>query len=98
MVSIYVSQVIANDRVPVSVHRVRTLSNHERFSMVFGSWSRNGGVVSAMDELVDGENPLLYNPCRPNEYIEFVLNKEGYKLDDPLKAFCGVPWIPTSRG
>lgn len=88
---IYVLQVVTNGRVPASVHRVRTASNRERFSLVFGSWSRDGDEVRAMDELVDGENPLLYNPCRPDEYIEFVLTKEGYsKLDDPLKAFCGV--------
>jgi isopenicillin N synthase-like dioxygenase len=69
VVSIYLSQVVTNGRVPASVHRVRTPSNRERFSLVFGSWSREGEEVSAMDELIDGENPLLYNPCRPDEYI-----------------------------
>jgi hypothetical protein len=87
---IYVLQILTNGRVPASVHRVRTLSNRERFSMVFGSWSGDGDEVSAMDELVDGEHPLMYNPCRLDEYVDFLFIEEGRKLDHPLKAFCGV--------
>lgn len=87
---IYVLQILTNGRVPASVHRVRTLSNRERFSMVFGSWSGDGDEVSAMDELVDGEHPLMYNPCRLDEYVDFLFIEEGRKLDDTLKAFCGV--------
>ncbi|KAF8660506.1 hypothetical protein HU200_057657 [Digitaria exilis] len=81
--------VVTNGRVPSCVHRVRMLSNRERFSMVFGCWSTVGGVVSVMDELVDVEHPLMYNPCRADEYVEF-LYWDGLKHDDPLKAFCGV--------
>ncbi|KAG0537647.1 hypothetical protein BDA96_03G166600 [Sorghum bicolor] len=82
--------ILTNGRVPASVHRVRTLSNRERFSLVFGSWSADGDEVSAMDDLVDGEHPLMYNPCRLDEYVDFLFIKEGRKLVHPLKAFCGV--------
>jgi hypothetical protein len=47
-------------------------------------------MLRAMDEHED--HPLMYNPCRHEEYRAFRFSEEGRKLREhnPLKAFCGV--------
>ncbi|KAM0922904.1 hypothetical protein ACQ4PT_005850 [Festuca glaucescens] len=85
--------VLTNGRVPPCVHRVRTTTNRERYSLMFGSKGKESGMVSPMEELVDANHPLMYNTCNNDEYAKFRLSEESRKVDDPLKAFCGVAVI-----
>ncbi|KAG2578704.1 2-oxoglutarate-dependent dioxygenase AOP3-like [Panicum virgatum] len=83
-------RVATNGRVPACYHRVRTPSNRDRFSVLFGRRQKDGVPVRPLDDLVDAEHPLLYNPLRHEEYSKWRFSVEGRKLEDPLKEFCGV--------
>ena len=83
-------QVATNGRVPACLHRVRTPSNRERFSVLFPRGQKDGVAVRALEDLVDAEHPLLYNPLRPAENNKWRYSEAGLKFEDPLKVFCGV--------
>nr|CAB3482936.1 unnamed protein product [Digitaria exilis] len=83
-------RVATNGRVPACFHRVRTPSNRERFAVQFGLLQKPGMEVRALDELVDEEHPLVFNPLKHEEYVQWRYSEEGLKVDDALKAFCGV--------
>ncbi|XP_025822404.1 probable 2-oxoglutarate-dependent dioxygenase AOP1 [Panicum hallii] len=83
--------VATNGPVPACLHRVRTSSsNRERFSVLFASRQKDGVAVSALEDLVDAEHPLLFNPLRHDKYTKWCYSDEGMKLEDPLKMFYGV--------
>ncbi|TVU00328.1 hypothetical protein EJB05_54256, partial [Eragrostis curvula] len=83
-------EVVTNGRVPASVHRVRAPSGRKRLSAQVVSKPLDGLTVRPLDELVDVDHPLLYNPCNFDEYIRFRFAGDGRKLSHPLKGFCGV--------
>ncbi|CAO2191384.1 unnamed protein product [Urochloa humidicola] len=83
-------RVATNGRVPACLHRVRTPSNRERFAVLLGRKQKDGVEVRALGDLVDAEHPLQFNPLRHEEYSKWRYTEEGFKFDDPLKAYCGV--------
>jgi hypothetical protein len=76
-------QVVTNGRVPACLHRVR-------FSVLFARRQKDGVAVRALEDLVDAEHPLVYNPLRHEEYSKWRYSEEGLKFSDPLKVYCGV--------
>ncbi|GJN16231.1 hypothetical protein PR202_gb03275 [Eleusine coracana subsp. coracana] len=82
--------VVTNGRVPANLHRVRTPSDRERFSVQFESRPKYGSTVRPVEELIDDDHPLQYDPCDFDEYVNFRFIGEGRKLSDPLKGFCGT--------
>ncbi|CAO2201751.1 unnamed protein product [Urochloa humidicola] len=84
-------RVATNGRVPACLHRVRTPSKRERFTVQFTHGPKKDRVeVRTLDDLVDEEHPLLFNPLRHEEYSKWLYSEEGRKFEDPLKAYCGV--------
>nr|CAB3482937.1 unnamed protein product [Digitaria exilis] len=83
-------QVATNGRLPACYHRVRTPSSRERFVVQFGLTQKPGMEVRALDDLVDEEHSLAFNPLRHEEYFNWRYSEEGFKVDDALKAFSGV--------
>ncbi|CAL5012357.1 unnamed protein product [Urochloa decumbens] len=83
-------RVASNGRVPACLHRVRTPSRRERFTAQFTRGQKVGVEVRVLDDLVDEEHPLVFNPLRHEEYSKWVYSEEGRKCEDPLKAYCGV--------
>ena len=72
------------------MHHVRAPSGRERFSVLLSRRRKGDPMLRAMDEHED--HPLMYNPCRHEEYRALRFSEEGRKLREhnPLKAFCGV--------
>ena len=83
-------QVVTNGRVPANLHRVRTPSDRERYSVQFESRPKCGSTVHPVPDLVGDGHPLRYNPCNFDEYINFLFMEGVLKLSDPLKSFCGA--------
>lgn len=86
-------QLVTNGRVPACIHRViAPPSGHERFSVLLSRRRKGDPMLRAMDELIDEDHPLMYNPCRHEDYRAFRLSEEGRRLREhnPLKVFCGV--------
>ena len=75
--------------MPACLHSVRTPSSRERFWVLFGCRSRDNATVRAMDELVvDGDQPLLYEPVRYEEYSSALIRRsaDGLEKDEPIMA------------
>ncbi|KAF8701998.1 hypothetical protein HU200_033335 [Digitaria exilis] len=82
-------------RLPACYHRVRTPSNRERISVQFGVLAKPAMEVRALDDLVDVERPLAFNPLKDEECSTWRYSVEGFKFDDALKKFCGVENVPA---
>nr|CAB3482938.1 unnamed protein product [Digitaria exilis] len=69
--------------------------NRERISVQFGVLAKPAMEVRALDDLVDVERPLAFNPLKDEECSTWRYSVEGFKFDDALKKFCGVENVPA---
>ena len=84
-------QAWSNGRMDPTFHRVTIRGNEERYSTALFSRPKTGYMVTAPEELVDEEHPLLFKPFCVIKFLEyFYYNAEARKHVNALKAYCGV--------
>ncbi|KAI0510296.1 hypothetical protein KFK09_010901 [Dendrobium nobile] len=82
----------SNGRLYAPSHRVKLKSETEkRYAVVFSTIPNiTNDVISAPKELIDEQHPLLFKPFKYYDYVKFRFSDEGERVDDALKAYCGV--------
>lgn len=82
----------SNGRLNAPTHRVKLKSEIEkRYAVIFSTKPNiTNDIISAPKELIDGQHPLLFKPFKYYDFLNFRCSDEGERVDDALKAYCGV--------
>ncbi|KAJ3707523.1 hypothetical protein LUZ61_011228 [Rhynchospora tenuis] len=80
--------VLTNGRYNASIHRVSV--NQNRYSVMLGSFPKEGYLIQPPEDIVDENHPLQFHPFDVNEYLKFRYSPEGLSAENSLKAFCGA--------
>ncbi|EEF46345.1 probable 2-oxoglutarate-dependent dioxygenase AOP1 [Ricinus communis] len=80
-----------NGRLYSPFHRVMMAGSEPRYSAVFFSVPKEGYIIKALEELVDEDHPLQYNPFDYSEYLKrrFADNSKIISVP-PLKNYFGA--------
>ncbi|KAK8649826.1 hypothetical protein V6N13_139482 [Hibiscus sabdariffa] len=79
--------VFVGDALKAIKHRVVMKGDKERYSFGLFTLPKEGAMVEAARELVDGEHPLLYRPFKFADYFSYFLSNLS---DDALDVYAGV--------
>ncbi|KAL1551454.1 putative 2-oxoglutarate-dependent dioxygenase AOP1 [Salvia divinorum] len=80
----------SNGRLHAPYHRVMVSGDEARYSIGLFANPKEGCVIEAPAELVDGDHPLLYKPFDYFKFVEFFYSDVGRTSPDALKEYCGA--------
>ncbi|XP_062086875.1 probable 2-oxoglutarate-dependent dioxygenase AOP1 [Humulus lupulus] len=80
----------ANGRLHAPNHRVMMTGNEARYSTGLFSIPNAGCIVTAPEELVDEDHPLLFKPFDYAEFLYYYQSQSAQKAPSDLRSYCGV--------
>ncbi|ONK79394.1 uncharacterized protein A4U43_C01F5910 [Asparagus officinalis] len=83
-------KVWTNGKFQPPIHRVNMIGDEKRYSVLFATRPSDDYLLEPLEELVDGDHPLLFKPLKYKDYITFRYSEEGRKCKNPLEGYCGV--------
>jgi hypothetical protein len=67
------------------------MSGYEaKYTIASASIPNKGYIITAPEELVDDEHPLLFKPFDHSEYIDYRITEKAQTDKFQLCSFCGV--------
>ncbi|KAF2541079.1 hypothetical protein F2Q68_00032657 [Brassica cretica] len=82
--------VLLNGRVFPPLHRVVITGKKDRHTAGLFLLPKEGLIINAFEEVVDGEHPRLYKPFDYNAYFKFTYTDTKKRDLSALKTYCSL--------